>query len=67
MHVVGWNAKLLRDQDGNNIEYYTNSITLGGGESLDVILDTSMGNPTDTLQSRRSLLSLHPQSRPSGE
>jgi hypothetical protein len=41
MHVVGYNAKLLRDQSGNNLEYYTNSITLGGGESLDVILDAS--------------------------
>jgi hypothetical protein len=42
MHVIGWNAKLLRDQEGNNTEYYANSITLGGGESLDVILDTCM-------------------------
>jgi FtsP/CotA-like multicopper oxidase with cupredoxin domain len=41
MKVVGINAKLLRDQSGNNTEYYTNSITLGGGESLDVILDAS--------------------------
>ena len=41
MHVVGWNAKLLRDQDGNSTEYYANSITLGGGESNDVILDAS--------------------------
>jgi hypothetical protein len=41
MKVVGWNAKLLRDQAGNNTEYYTNSITLGGGESLDVILDAT--------------------------
>jgi FtsP/CotA-like multicopper oxidase with cupredoxin domain len=41
MHVVGFNAKLLRDQAGNNLQYYTNSITLGGGESLDVILDAS--------------------------
>jgi hypothetical protein len=40
MHVVGLNAKLLRDQDGNNMDYYTNSITLGGGESVDVILDS---------------------------
>jgi len=39
MHVVGVNAKLLRDQDGNNMDYFTNSITLGGGESIDVILD----------------------------
>jgi hypothetical protein len=41
MHVVGYNAKLLRDQEGNNLDYFTNSITLGGGESLDVILDAS--------------------------
>jgi FtsP/CotA-like multicopper oxidase with cupredoxin domain len=41
MHVVGWNAKLLRDQAGNNTEYWSNSITLGGGESNDVILDAS--------------------------
>ena len=40
MHVVGYNAKLLRDQSGNNMDYFTNSITLGGGESLDVILDS---------------------------
>ena len=41
MHVVGYNAKLLRDMAGNNMAYDTNSITLGGGESLDVILDAS--------------------------
>jgi FtsP/CotA-like multicopper oxidase with cupredoxin domain len=40
MQVIGYNAKLLRDQAGNNMAYTTNSITLGGGESLDVILDT---------------------------
>jgi FtsP/CotA-like multicopper oxidase with cupredoxin domain len=47
MHVVGYNAKLLRDQAGNNMAYYTNSITLAGGESLDVILD-STGVPAGT-------------------
>jgi len=41
MKEVGFNAKLLRDQAGINTEFYTNSITLGGGESLDVILDAS--------------------------
>ena len=41
MKEVGFNAKLLRDQTGNNQEFYTNSITLGGGESLDVLLDAS--------------------------
>jgi hypothetical protein len=41
MEVVGFNAKLLRDQAGNNLYVKTNSITLGGGESLDVILDST--------------------------
>ena len=41
MKVVGWNAKLLRDQAGINTEYYSNSITLAGGESCDVILDAT--------------------------
>ncbi|HZV53878.1 MAG TPA: multicopper oxidase domain-containing protein [Rhodocyclaceae bacterium] len=41
MRVIALNARLLRDQDGNNMAYDTNSITLGGGESLDVILDAS--------------------------
>jgi FtsP/CotA-like multicopper oxidase with cupredoxin domain len=47
MQVVGYNAKLLRDQAGNNLYYTTNSITLGGGESLDVILDTCTVARTD--------------------
>ncbi len=42
MHVIGYNAKLLRDQEGHNMDYYANSITLGGGESLDVILDSCL-------------------------
>jgi FtsP/CotA-like multicopper oxidase with cupredoxin domain len=41
MKVIGYNAKLLRDQAGNNMYYTTNSITLAGGESLDVILDAT--------------------------
>jgi hypothetical protein len=41
MLVVGFNAKILRDQAGNNLYIRTNSITLGGGESLDVILDST--------------------------
>jgi FtsP/CotA-like multicopper oxidase with cupredoxin domain len=55
MQVIGYNAKLLRDQAGNNMYYTTNSITLGGGESLDVILDTcqvrdaSTGNCTTSV------------------
>ncbi len=41
MRVIAINARLLRDMAGNNLAYDTNSITLGGGESLDVILDAS--------------------------
>jgi len=41
MRVVGLNARLLRDMAGNDMTYLTNSITLAGGESLDVILDAT--------------------------
>jgi FtsP/CotA-like multicopper oxidase with cupredoxin domain len=41
MTVVGLNARLLRDMAGNNLSYKTNSITLAGGESIDVILDAT--------------------------
>lgn len=41
MRVIALNARLLRDMTGNDMSYYTNSITLGGGESLDVILDAA--------------------------
>jgi hypothetical protein len=41
MTVVGLNARLLRDMAGNNLAYNTNSITLAGGESIDVILDAT--------------------------
>jgi plastocyanin len=41
MTVIANNARLLRDMAGNNLYYNTNSVTLGGGESIDVILDAS--------------------------
>jgi FtsP/CotA-like multicopper oxidase with cupredoxin domain len=41
MHVIAVNARLLRDLAGNDMSYNTNSITLGGGESIDVILDAA--------------------------
>jgi hypothetical protein len=41
MTVIGWNARELRDMAGYNQAYVANSITLGGGESADVILDVS--------------------------
>jgi hypothetical protein len=46
MKVIGINARMLRDTAGNNLGYFTNSITLGGGESIDVLLDaTSLTAP----------------------
>jgi FtsP/CotA-like multicopper oxidase with cupredoxin domain len=47
MTVIAQNARLLRDTAGNNLYFNTNSITLGGGESADVILDTT-GVPPGT-------------------
>ncbi|MDB6012162.1 MAG: multicopper oxidase type 2 [Gammaproteobacteria bacterium] len=41
MLVIADNARLLRDLAGKNLYYRTNSLTLGGGESADVILDVS--------------------------
>jgi plastocyanin len=38
MTVIGYNARLLRDMAGNNLYYDTNSITMGGGESADLII-----------------------------
>ena len=41
MTVVGMHARILRDLAGNTMMYRTNSITIGGGESADVILDAT--------------------------
>ena len=41
MRVIGINARLLRDLSGNDMTYLTNSITMAGGESMDVLLDAS--------------------------
>ena len=41
MQVVGIDAKELMASDGTKLHYTTNSVTMGGGMSADVILDTS--------------------------
>lgn len=38
MQVIALDARLLRDDAGNNLYYTTNSLTLGGGQSVDVII-----------------------------
>jgi hypothetical protein len=47
MQVVGKDAALLRGTTGDNLYYTTNSVTLGGGESADILLDTT-GVPAGT-------------------
>lgn len=55
MKVVGWNARHFRGPDpdgagpllGKNLYYDTNSVTLGGGESVDVLINTT-GVPAGT-------------------
>ncbi|MBA7661077.1 hypothetical protein ES703_69089 [subsurface metagenome] len=45
MRVVGTGARLLRGPDGRETSYMTNSVNLGGGETADVILDTTDVEP----------------------
>jgi large repetitive protein len=45
MTVVAKDARLLRGPDGKNLYYRTTSVTTGGGESIDVILDTTNTQP----------------------
>ena len=47
MQLIGFQAKLLRDQAGNNLPIVSNSVTLGGGESVDVILDSCLVRAAD--------------------
>jgi FtsP/CotA-like multicopper oxidase with cupredoxin domain len=47
MKVVGQDARLLRGSAGENLYYDTTSLTLGGGESFDAIIDAT-GVPTGT-------------------
>ncbi|HYE35905.1 multicopper oxidase domain-containing protein [Methylocaldum sp.] len=40
MKVVGTGAHILRGPTGKNLYYDTSSVTLGGGEAVDVLIDT---------------------------
>lgn len=48
MDVVALDARLLRDNAGNNMNYKTNSLTIGGGQSADVIIETSVNDAGKT-------------------
>lgn len=39
MQVVGKDARLLRGPDGKDLYYRTNTVTLGGGQSIDAIVE----------------------------
>ena len=41
MKVVGAGARQLRGPDGKDLYYETTSVTLGGGESVEVLIDTT--------------------------
>jgi FtsP/CotA-like multicopper oxidase with cupredoxin domain len=45
MRVVGQGAQLLRGPTGTNTSYATGSVTLSGGEGVDVLLDTTTVSP----------------------
>lgn len=51
MRVVGHNARLMRGPSpdgvtpGKDLSYVTNSVTLGGGEALDALIDTTGLSP----------------------
>jgi FtsP/CotA-like multicopper oxidase with cupredoxin domain len=47
MRVVGQGARILRGPDGKDLSYETAAVTLGGGETADVLVDTS-GVPAGT-------------------
>ena len=47
MKVVGTGAHILRSPNGQNLYYDSNSVTLGGGEAADVLIDTT-GVPQGT-------------------
>jgi FtsP/CotA-like multicopper oxidase with cupredoxin domain len=47
MRVVGQGARILRGPDGKDNYYGTGAVTLGGGETADVLVDTS-GVPAGT-------------------
>jgi FtsP/CotA-like multicopper oxidase with cupredoxin domain len=49
MHVVGTGAHILRGPGGGaNLYYDTNSVTLGGGEAVDVMVDIPIGAAVGT-------------------
>lgn len=66
MKVVGKDAKLLRGPLGADLTYMANSFTIGGGESIDVILDTTGITPGTYYLFSRNLYALNNNEEPRG-
>ncbi len=45
MTVIAHAGRLLRDLDGNNMYYNTNSLEIGPGDNVDVMLDATNVQP----------------------
>ena len=59
MQVIGTGARILRGPGGASLYYNTDSVTLGGGESADIILDTAGINPGTYYLYSRNLYDLN--------
>jgi len=59
MRVVGEDARILRGPSGEDLSYLTNSITIGGGQTVDVLLDTTDAAPGTYPLFSRNLFTLN--------
>jgi FtsP/CotA-like multicopper oxidase with cupredoxin domain len=59
MHVVAEDARLLRGPSGQDLSYTANSITIGGGQTVDVLLDTDGVAPGTYYLFSRNLFTLN--------
>ena len=59
MKVVGQGARQLRGPDGKDLYYDTSSVTIGGGESVEVMIDTA-----DASVAAGNVLPLHHEPEP---
>ena len=59
MQVIGKDAKFLRRPNGNDLRYYANSVMVGGGESADLLIDTTGVTPGTYYLYSRNLYQLN--------
>jgi FtsP/CotA-like multicopper oxidase with cupredoxin domain len=59
MRVVGEDARLLRGPTGQDLSYLTNSVTIGGGQTVDVLIDTAGMAPGTYFLFSRNLFTLN--------